>query len=101
MSRDSAAGSSPNHSGHTSGLRTTGIRSWSSAHSSFGIVVTMAKLRTHSPAGERRTDTRCSGRERMLSSHPTTQPYDLDASAAGPDKLTVPGWISLGIVDRR
>jgi NAD(P)-dependent dehydrogenase (short-subunit alcohol dehydrogenase family) len=30
-----------------------GIRLWSSAHSSFGVVVTIAKLRTHSPAGER------------------------------------------------
>jgi len=29
------------------------MRLWISAQSSFGVVVTMAKLRTHSPAGER------------------------------------------------
>src|SRR5438045_5193505 len=34
-------------------LRTTGIRLCSSAQSSFGIVVTIAKLRTHSPDDER------------------------------------------------
>ena len=48
-----SAGSSPSQAGHVSGPRTTGIRLCSSAHSSFGVVVTIAKLRTHSPAGER------------------------------------------------
>src|SRR6516164_2846779 len=51
--RGKSAASSPSQAGHVSGPRTTGIRSWSSAHSSFGLVVTIAKLRTHSPAGER------------------------------------------------
>ena len=32
---------------------TTGIRLWSSAHNSFGVAVTIVKLRTRSPAGER------------------------------------------------
>ena len=36
-----------------SGLSTAGMRSWSSAHNSFGVVVMIAKLRTHSSAGER------------------------------------------------
>jgi hypothetical protein len=29
------------------------VRLCSSAHSSFGVVVTIAKLRTHSPSGDR------------------------------------------------
>src|SRR5215472_1924961 len=48
-----SVGSSPSHTGHVSGPRTTGIRLCSSAHSSFGAVVTIAKLRTHSPPDER------------------------------------------------
>src|SRR6516162_9966300 len=48
-----SAGSSPSQAGHVSGPRTTGIRLWSSAHSSFGGQVTIAKLLTHSLAGER------------------------------------------------
>ncbi len=43
----------PNHSAHASGPKITGIRSWSSAHSSFGLVAMIAKLRTFSPEGER------------------------------------------------
>jgi hypothetical protein len=39
--------------GQASGASTTGIRLCSSAHNSFGVVVITAKLRTHSPAGER------------------------------------------------
>ena len=46
-------GSSAGGVGHASDPRTTGIRLCNSAHSSLGEVVTMAKLRTHSPAGER------------------------------------------------
>jgi hypothetical protein len=45
-----SAGSSSSHIGHAAGPRTTGIRLCSSGHSSFGVVVTMVKLRT---AGER------------------------------------------------
>jgi hypothetical protein len=48
-----SAGSSPSQAGHVSGSRTTGIRLCSSAHSSFGVIVMVAKLRTLSPAGER------------------------------------------------
>src|SRR5262249_61404923 len=47
------AGSPPSHAVQLSRARTTGMRSCSSAHSSFDLVVTIAKLRTHSPAGER------------------------------------------------
>ena len=36
-----------------SGFSTTGMRLWSSAHNSFGVVVMMVKLRILSPAGER------------------------------------------------
>ena len=46
------AGCSPSHAGHTSGFSTTGIRLWSSAHNSFGVVVMIANEQTHSPAGE-------------------------------------------------
>jgi hypothetical protein len=35
--------------GEVSGFRITGIRLWISPHSSFGFVVMIAKLRTHSP----------------------------------------------------
>ena len=35
------------------GFSITGMRVWISAHNSFGTVVMIAKLRTHSPAGER------------------------------------------------
>jgi len=35
-----------------SGLSTAGMRSWSSAHNSFGVVVMIAKERIDSPAGE-------------------------------------------------
>src|SRR5215472_6239753 len=47
------AGSSPSQAGHTSGATTAGIRLRSSAQSAFGLVVAIAKLRIHSPAGER------------------------------------------------
>jgi hypothetical protein len=53
FSRASSAGCSPSHSGHASGARIAGIRLCSAAHSSFGSVVMIAKLRTRSPAGER------------------------------------------------
>jgi hypothetical protein len=44
----------PSHAaGHVSGPRTIAIRLCTSARSSLGVVVTMAKLRTHSHAGER------------------------------------------------
>jgi hypothetical protein len=50
--RGRRSGASPSHSGHTSGLRITGIRLWSSAHNSFGVVVMIAEQpRTLSPAG--------------------------------------------------
>ena len=39
-------------SGHASGFSTAGMRLRSSAHNSFGVVVMIAKERTHSPAGE-------------------------------------------------
>ncbi|MGC2525507.1 MAG: hypothetical protein WA417_23135 [Stellaceae bacterium] len=52
LSCGTSAGSSPSQTGHASGLRTTGMRLWSFGHNSFGVVVMMAKLRTHSPAGE-------------------------------------------------
>jgi hypothetical protein len=48
-----SAGSSPSQTGQVSGPRTTSIRLCNSAHNSFGIVVITAKVRTHSPAGER------------------------------------------------
>src|SRR6516162_10971064 len=38
-----SAGSSPSHAGQASGARTTGIRLWSWAQSSFGSVVTSVK----------------------------------------------------------
>src|SRR5271166_4492342 len=41
------------------------------------------------------TDIRCSGREQVLSSHPTTSPPRLDASAVAPPKLTVPSRVTL------
>ena len=47
------ASSSPSHCGHSSRLSTTGIRLCSYAHNSFGVVVTIVKLRMRSPAGER------------------------------------------------
>ena len=53
LSWPGSAGSSPIQVGQVSGPKTVGIRSCSSAQSSFGVVVTMAKLRSHSPAGER------------------------------------------------
>jgi hypothetical protein len=53
LSCGSSAGSSPSHAGHASGFRITGVRLWILAHNWFGTVVTVAKLRTHSPAGER------------------------------------------------
>jgi len=53
LSWPGSVGSSPSQTGQVSGPKTTGIRSWSSAQSSFAAVVTIAKLRTHSPAGER------------------------------------------------
>src|SRR5262252_7690844 len=53
LSWHGSTGSSPSHVDHASAPRTTGIRLCNSAHSSLGVVVTMAKLRTHSPAGER------------------------------------------------
>jgi hypothetical protein len=46
-------GSSPSQARHASRPMTAGIRLCSSAHSSLGFVVMTAKLRTHSPAGER------------------------------------------------
>lgn len=49
---DVSAGSSPSQRGQASGFRTTGIRLCSRAHSSFGVVVTIAKLRIHSPSGD-------------------------------------------------
>ena len=44
---------SPSQVGHASDPRITGIRLCNSVNSWLGVVVTMAKLRTHSPAGER------------------------------------------------
>jgi hypothetical protein len=41
------------HTGQASGFRITGMRLWISAQSSFGVVVTIAKVRTHSSAGKR------------------------------------------------
>jgi hypothetical protein len=62
---------SPSQAGHTSGFKTTGIRSCSSAHSSFGAVVTIAKLRTHSPAGERQFSHRPANAISLPSASPT------------------------------
>src|SRR6516162_9348334 len=53
LSWGASAGSSPSQAGHVSGPSTTGIRLCSSAHSSLGVVVMIAKLRTLSPAGQR------------------------------------------------
>ena len=53
LREDASADSSPSQTGQVSGLRTTGMRLCNSAHNSFGVVVMIAKLRTHSPAGER------------------------------------------------
>src|ERR1700730_18348997 len=52
LSCGSSAGSSPSHTGHASGFRVTGMRLWISAHNSLGVVVMIAKLRTHSPTSE-------------------------------------------------
>jgi hypothetical protein len=49
----SAAGSSPSQTGHASGAMIAGMRLCSSAHNSLGAVVTIAKLRVRSAAGER------------------------------------------------
>jgi len=43
LSVDASADSSPSQSRQASGLRTTGMRLWSRAHSSLGLVVTMAE----------------------------------------------------------
>ncbi len=53
LSWRASPGSSPSQAGHASRPRTTGIRSCSSAHGSFGVVVTIAKVRIHSSAAER------------------------------------------------
>src|SRR5262249_55169381 len=53
FSRPPSTGSSPSQAGQVSGFRITGMRLWISPHSSLGLVVMIAKLRTHSPAGER------------------------------------------------
>jgi len=53
---------SPSHAGQTSGERITGMRLCSSAQSSLGSVVTIAKLGTRSPPARgqnRRTKARC------------------------------------------
>jgi hypothetical protein len=60
FSRVASAGSSPSHAGQAAGFR---MRLWISAHSSLGVVVMIAKLRTHSPAGERQFSHRRQGHQ--------------------------------------
>src|SRR6266571_7675134 len=52
FSSSASAGASPNHTDHVSGGKMTGIRLWTSAHSSFGVVVMMLKDRTVSLDGD-------------------------------------------------
>ena len=52
MRRGGYVGCSPSQTRYASGFKTSGIRSCSSAHSSFGVVVMITKLRTLSPARE-------------------------------------------------
>ncbi|MGC2201191.1 MAG: hypothetical protein WA633_13735 [Stellaceae bacterium] len=90
-------------------MRTTGIRLRNSAHNSFGVVVTIVKLRTRSPTGERQVSHNPghthqapvgqSDRVRLLASGGFSIVKAVERhEAASPLERLAEGWVGVGLL---